>query len=178
MTEQNYTNNAALPDIDFSSINLQNPDTFLLKTLVFDNGSRHYAIRFNRTKIIQLRGDSSTGKTLFCSDLREQRTKIPDFPTILVIGSFNRESLGLLNDLNNLSYDLVVIDNADILLTPELDKAIFESLISANKTYWIIIGRKWFDCCSYSGCRGVLRSRKIRGNAYTFEIEYTDNLSD
>lgn len=175
---EKHVGDMLLEDIDFSGINFQDQDAFLLKSLVFENGSRHYDIKFNRTKIIQLRGDSSTGKTLFASDLREQGKKIPAFPSILVIGSFNREAIGLLNDLSDLPYDLVVIDNADILLTDRLDKAIFQSIISENKTYWIIIGRKWFDCCSYSGCRGVLRSKKTRGNAYTFEIEYTDNISD
>lgn len=175
---QNQTNDIAFEDIDFGSIDLQHQETFLLKSLVFENGRRHYDIKFNRTRIIQLRGDSSTGKTLFAMDLREQKRSIPDFSNVLVTGSFNSESLGLLRDLDNLPYDLVVIDNADILLDKQLDSAIFQSMISGSKTYWIIIGRKWFDCCSYSGCRGILRCRKLPRNIYRFEVEYTDTISD
>lgn len=175
---QDQSSNAAFEEIDLGSIDLGRKDAFRLKSLEFENGGRRYDMRFNRTRIAQLRGDSSTGKTLFATDLREQRKSIPAFPSILVIGSVNSEALDLLKDLDDLPYDLVVIDNADILLDKQLDRAISRSLLTSGRTYWIIIGRKWFDCCAYSGCRGILQSEKLRGNAYRFTIRYTDMLSD
>lgn len=175
---QNQSNHAAFEEIDLGSIDLGQQDKFLLKSLEFENGGRRYDIRFNRTRIMQLRGGSSTGKTLFAADLREQRKSIPAFPNILVVGSANSESLGLLKNLEDLPYDLVVIDNADILLDKQLDRAISRSLMTSSRTYWIIIGRKWFACCAYSGCRGILQSEKLRGNVYSFEIKYTDTISD
>ena len=168
-------NETILDDIDFNAIDLSAPDSYVLKPLVFENSGRCYEIHFNRTNILQLKGDSGTGKTLFASDLKEQRDNVPNFPRILVINYDNRELLELLTSLNDLPYDLVVIDNADIILTKELDTAIYHALLSTSRAYWIIIGRTWFDCCSYGGCRAILKSEKIRKKFY-FHVEYINNL--
>jgi len=149
---------------------------FALKDLVFKNGNRQYNIKFNRTHMLQLKGDSSTGKSLMAHDLREQRGKISNFPEILVIDVINRESIDFISMHKTSKYDLVVIDNADILITQEVDKIICKELLS-SKTYWIVIGRKWYNCCAYSGCRGILKSNHFR-NKHEFYIEYTDDITD
>lgn len=157
--------------------NMSNIDRFSLKDLKLKNGNREYNIIFNGVQIIQLKGDSSTGKSLLASDIKEQRGQIVNFPNILVIDEFNNELLKLLEPEQIPEYDLIVIDNADILVTTDLDTLICNELNRNFKTYWIIIGRKRYKCCTYELCRGILENRHFK-NKYTFSIKYTNYISD
>lgn len=148
-------------------IEFQSASPFILKTLHFQNDNREYLIEFNRVQVMQLMGDSAIGKSLFVSDLNEQ--KLGQQPhqeqqgqecKLLTITENNSEALELVKNPLEIDYDLVVIDNADILITEELDQAICEALFKPTKTYWIIIGRNWFNCCAYDGCRGTLVNKQ------------------
>ncbi len=50
----------------------------------------------------------------------------------------------------------VAVIKSRIVNINNIDKKIFNSILKGGKTYWIIIGRCWYDCCSYNGCRGIL----------------------
>ena len=69
---------------------------YRLKDLNFRNANREYTIEFNRQPILQLEGDSGTGKSLLAHDLKEQRGRIDNFPEILVIDAINYETLELI----------------------------------------------------------------------------------
>lgn len=149
---------------------------YRLKDLNFRNANREYTIEFNRQPILQLEGDSGTGKSLLAHDLKEQRGRIDNFPEILVIDAINYETLELIRLHRVDKYNLIVIDNADILIDKEIDRIICEMLTN-SRIYWIIMGRNWFNCCSYEGCRCVLESKHFR-NKHIFRTKYINTMLD
>lgn len=145
---------------------------YLLKDIEFFNENRCYKIEFNRTKILQIMGYSATGKSLMLHDIRDRINEIEGFPNILAIDTINyREAFELLKIQGSADYDLIVIDNADVLLDKEMDDLICKALVS-EKTYWIILGRTWFKCCAYMGCRAVMKHIK-ENRKYKFFVDYS-----
>lgn len=145
----------------------------MLKNLKFQNDNRVYDIAFNRIKVLQIKGDSSTGKSLLASDIKEQRDHDRQLGKVLVINIDNSDLLELVRQSSE-EYNYIVIDNADVILDEETDKIIWKKIIASTKTYWIILGRKFFNCTSYNGCNGILKQEKAEDKHY-FSIDYTTN---
>ena len=142
-----------------------------MKNLKFSHRNRRYDLAFNMAPVMQIRGDSGTGKSLMGSDLQAEKEIQKKLSNVLIVNFKTRELLKLLSN-NDKEYDFVVIDNADIILTPEYDNLIFEKIIQPTKTQWIILGRKSYNCVISAACRGVLVRQKI-ANTYYFTIDYT-----
>lgn len=121
------------------------------KTLRFRLGYRTYHLEFRGYRVLKLCGDSATGKSLFANDLNRYEGDLGQFGTnehVLVLSMWNRTSLSMLTDGAWKRYTLVVIDHADVLLTPQIEEIIKGSLLdSENDTYWVIIGRRFHSCC-------------------------------
>ena len=60
-------------------------------------------------------------QSLLAHDLKEQRGRIDNFPEILVIDAINYETLELIRLHRVDKYNLIVIDNADILIDKEIE---------------------------------------------------------
>ena len=150
----------------------------MLKNLQFKNDNRAYDIEFHHIKALQIKGESSTGKTLLANDLKEQRDHDKRLGRVLVITVETKELLNLITQQSEKEkeYNYVVIDNADILLDEETDRFIWEKIKANSKTYWIIIGRKFFVCTSYRGCQGILKREQLH-DGYRFTIDYETEIS-
>lgn len=134
---------------------------------------RNYNIEFNHLRILQIKGKASTGKSLFVSDFKEQMRVRKDLQNSLVINWKNPNDINLITD--NCKYDYVLIDNADVLMTEEISRNIEKNLEKNSDTYWIIIGRRDYDCILSIGCIGELCSI-IKGNKKYFYIDYNTGL--
>jgi len=99
--------------------------------------------------IIQIVGESATGKSLMCTDLRtQQRTDKWFRDNVLIIDESNLQFLEELDSYIK-RYPVIVIDNADELITAEIAAKITASLVDYDNdrmNKWILIGRKPFSC--------------------------------
>lgn len=134
---------------------------------------RTYKIEFNHLRILQITGNSETDKSLLVSDFLDQRCIRQDLSNSLVIDRMFPEGLKLITE--NCQYDYVIIDNADILVTEEIDKMIKENIKCNTKTYWIIIGRRVYDCVLSMGCIGELEETLVK-NKRIISINYSSGV--
>lgn len=141
-----------------------------MQNLRFLHINRRYDLEFNHFRVMQIWGDSGTGKSLLCSDFAKEQKLRSNISNSLVIDYFNSASLQLLK--GETEYRYVFVDNADLILTPEYDKLIKEKILSATKTYWIILGRKYYECVISSTCIGTLCSKTDEKGITTFTIDY------
>jgi hypothetical protein len=143
----------------------------------FSNANRFYDIRFNLLNLIQIVGEAATGKSLMCADLREVCRHDEWYKKHLyVIDVSNRQAMGYFDSCMR-DYEYIVIDNADVLLTLELQLKICDSLFSDDKktnNKWILIGRKLYVCAPIN-CVGVLAHKTADGNQY-YSIDYTQKF--
>lgn len=141
-----------------------------LRNLIFKNENRYYDLKFNQLRVMQIKGESGIGKSLFCSDLKIKKNIDTNFKNIVVFDFENSDMLNLVKDFS--LYDYVVFDNADLYLTDELCSIIESNILSDSKTHWIIIGRNSFSCVLSLGCIGVLE-RKTKGIKHYFCVNYS-----
>ena len=144
-----------------------------MRPLKFEIFNRSYNLEFNHIRIMQIKGESATGKSLMVSDFLKYRSSDEQYKNSLVINSEHPEGLDLITE--QCSYNYVIIDNADILLTDREIKLIQKNLWSANKTYWVIIGRNFYPCVLSNGSIGVLVEKKIN-NTFCYEMDYTQGV--
>lgn len=144
-----------------------------MKPLKFKIFNRSYNLEFNHIRIMQIKGESATGKSLMVSDFLKYRSSDEQYRNSLVINSEHPEGLALIKE--QCSYNYVIIDNADILLTDREIKLIQKNLWGFNKTYWIIIGRNFYPCVLSNGSIGVLVEKKIN-NIFCYEMDYTQGV--
>ena len=144
-----------------------------MKPLKFKIFNRVYNLEFNHIKIMQIKGESAIGKSLMVSDFLSYRGSDEQYKNSLVINSEHPEGLDLITE--QCSYDYVVIDNADILLTDREIKLIQKNLWGLNKTYWVLIGRNFYPCVLSNGSIGVLVEKKIN-NTFCYEMDYTQGV--
>ena len=146
--------------------------------LAFRYMDRVYGIDFAQSNLIQLIGNSGTGKSLFVSDVRENLVELSKtFGTINIVdykylayGTVKFEKL-----IEN-NPKLVIIDNADIILSKELDQKIaVYNVENVNKVYWIIIGRKSYKCRFYE--QSIREIKSIYNNKYSVYQIFADNES-
>ena len=137
--------------------------------LEFMYGKRKYVLNFNVFPVIQIVGESATGKSLLCSDLENHifESKRKD---AFVIDIFDLEGLDAARAFNlSEKHKYIVIDNADLIITEELQMLISDS-IDARKNFWVLMGRNDFWCVDPK-CVGVLRKRREAGIA-VFDVVY------
>ena len=144
-----------------------------MKALRLSNMGRTYKIEFNHLRILQITGNSETDKSLLVSDFLDQRCIRQDLSNSLVIDRMFPEGLKLITE--DCQYDYVIIDNADILVTEEIDKMIKENIKCNTKTYWIIIGRRVYDCVLSTGCIGELEETLVK-NKRIISINYSSGV--
>lgn len=144
-----------------------------MRPLKFEIFNRSYNLEFNHIRIMQIKGESATGKSLMVSDFLKYRSSDEQYRNSLVINSEHPEGLALIKE--QCSYNYVIIDNADILLTDREIKLIQKNLWGFNKTYWIIIGRNFYPCVLSNGSIGVLVEKKIN-NIFCYEMDYTQGV--
>ena len=144
-----------------------------MRPLKFKIFNRSYNLGFNHIRIMQIKGESATGKSLMVSDFLSYRGSDEQYRNSLVINSEHPEGLALIKE--QCSYNYVIIDNADILLTDREIKLIQKNLWGANKTYWVIIGRNFYPCVLSNGSIGVLVEKKIN-NTFCYEMDYTQGV--
>lgn len=144
-----------------------------MKPLKFKIFNRSYNLKFNHIRIMQIKGESAIGKSLMVSDFLSYRGSDEQYKNSLVINSEHPEGLALIKE--QCSYNYVIIDNADILLTDREIKLIQKNLWGFNKTYWIIIGRNFYPCVLSNGSIGVLVEKKIN-NIFCYEMDYTQGV--
>lgn len=139
-----------------------------LKQLKFRIGYRSYILEFRGYRVLKLCGDSATGKSLFASDLNKYEGDLGQFGTnehVLVLSMRNRAALSMITDGAWKRYTLVVIDNADVLLTPQIEEIIKGSILDPeNDTYWVIIGRKFHSCCPTGLSSATLKMEVDKAN--------------
>ena len=142
-----------------------------LKDLSFKNANRYYNLKFNHLRIMQIKGESGVGKSLFCSDLSVKKSIDADFSNILIFDYKNKDMLPFIKDFS--SYDYVVLDNADLYMTERLGRVIEKDLLAVDsKTHWIIIGRDYYPCVLSLGSVGVLVREEKDGNYY-YSVDYS-----
>ena len=107
----------------------------------FDYDNRHYSLEFN-SMVIQVMGESAIGKSLMYQDLQAYINANPELGLendFLFVNAQNKKEY---TDVKRLrGYKYVVIDNADIVLTPDIDREIIESQ-KDSRNYWVLIGRE------------------------------------
>lgn len=97
-----------------------------------------YNIEFDlqfRDNLTLIAGDSGKGKTLMFKGL-QARSLLKDSNIICV--DINRQNLGELKAIRDVSGKLIVIDNADIMLD-DIDR--YTITLNKNKNQYIILGR-------------------------------------
>ena len=124
-----------------------------MRVFTLENGNRRYEIAFHRYNIVQICGLSATGKSLFFSDFVEQQLTTDKYNNCLLINFRTADRLEKL--WTDHVYDMVVIDDADALITPELDEHI-RNRVHTDPTLWIILGRPAFSCVPAFSCRTPL----------------------
>ena len=119
--------------------------------------------------IIQIIGRSGSGKSLLCNDLQAyiivSRRNDIYITNIIDTKELRLEDTVLLTE----KYKYIVIDNADLLITEQIQELISDS-IDEKKNYWIIMGRKDYWCVNIK-CVGELIERREDRHSL-FEIVY------
>lgn len=141
-----------------------------LKDIKFTYKNRRYNLHFNNLPIIQVKGEGTTGRSMFFSDFESVSRVDKRYKNNLLINFKNSDMASLITF--PCSYDFVVIDNADIILNDELCEIIEKNLFDNPKTHWVIIGRDYFPCVLSMKCIGNLRVEK-KGDVFCFSIDYT-----
>ena len=141
-----------------------------MESLVFSYANRHYYLQFNFLPIIQLKGYTASGKSLFVHDFGRIRKNHANFKNSLIVNSRHPEGLQL---IKHHKYDYVIIDNADILITPDLDAYIFYQVVSGESTKYIIIGRRNYSCVATLSGVGALRCQQNEETGeFYFSVDY------
>lgn len=127
--------------------------------LQFKYEDRKYNLRFNRVPVMQIVGDSPSGKSLMCHDIRELQATTNECDNILVLDERNIKeqpwtNTGEISDAVQKQYKYIVIDNADVILNMHLQLII----MSNPDIHWIIIGRNEFMCVPGLICKCVLKN--------------------
>lgn len=100
--------------------------------LQFKYEDRKYNLRFNRVPVMQIVGDSASGKSLMCHDIRELQATTNECDNILVLDERNIKeqpwtNTGEISDAVQKQYKYIVIDNADIILNMQLQLIIMSN---------------------------------------------------
>lgn len=136
------------------------------KAIVFHADNRYYRLdfKFHDLNIIQIVGDSSTGKSLLCSDFRRQQGIDPNLANSLVVNVDSH--IDLLLNLEHTQHNIVIIDSASLLVTPKVDEFIRKDVLSKSPTRWVLMGRTYFDCAISNLCRGELQHTQKGNNVF------------
>ena len=135
----------------------------------FDFDNRHYDLNL-KSMAVQIVGESAIGKSLMFQDLQAYINKHPELNLdahFLFVNAQNR--VHYTDVLLFRKYQGVIIDNADIVITPAIDEEIISSQKSGN-TQWIIIGREPRGSIITNSV-GTLVHTLNEGN-YHFSIDY------
>jgi hypothetical protein len=119
---------------------------------------------------MQMGGKSASGKSLLCNDLRKY-IFCEDIDNIKVVNVFDFKKIPI-NYLNDWvqNYDYIVIDNADILVTEEIQYIISDS-VNKRKNFWILMGRNDLWCVNFK-CVGELHETILEDGIYKFDVIY------
>ncbi|MEG1723772.1 MAG: hypothetical protein RR313_00120 [Anaerovoracaceae bacterium] len=148
-------------------------DVDLLQPINFTYLNRTYYLDFNHLRIMQIKGESTVGKSLFVSDFDKQKDIDTTFANSLVINFFKKDLLNLITE--DCNYDFVIIDNADIILDDFTIEKIKRNLWNNGKTHWVIIGQNFYSCVLSLGCVGEL-IRERRNDKFYFRITYSTGI--
>lgn len=140
--------------------------------LSFKLDNRAYSLKFNGSRVIQIVGDAATGKSLMCHDMREYSNIDKNFSDNVLVIDIEDEKLISVEKMRN--YRFVVIDNADLLITPEIDDEIAQSQREAKPRFWIIIGRDERGTISGNSIGSLVR--KEVGGKYQFSMDYNKKI--
>ena len=135
-------------------------------TLDFNYDNRHYSISF-MSKAIQIVGEAAAGKSLMFQDLRYFANKSPSLQgQYLFVNHANHQE----TDINRMTlYKFVVIDNADIILTPEIERLIIQSQLE-EETQWVLLGRSPLGCIITNSVGKLICEE--RDGQYYFYVDY------
>ena len=113
-----------------------------MKPLEFSYKDRSYYLRFNKFNIIFIVG--GVCKTLMCEDLKEVCKRDKSFSNVCVLDIYDSDKvLSVLQSKESYDrYSIFVINNADILVTPEVNNIIN----SRRDRFWVLIGRRLPNC--------------------------------
>lgn len=147
----------------------------------FAFGNRVYQIDYHFYNIVQLVGDSASGKSLLYSDFLsiqkiDEETNEHKYTNCLLINKDSKDRLSKL--FTGHVYDIVIINNADLIITPEIDMLIFEQVVS-RPTKWIIIGRRNYRCVPSPVCiseLGRFEEKRDGKTQYVFKTTYEGML--
>jgi hypothetical protein len=140
--------------------------------LDFSYDKRHYSLKFNAMRILRITGESAVGKSLMCSDaLRRRVDKHGKKIRVVRSGDADLFTSSAVDTLVAQEYKYFIVDNADILLTPELEAKILDSLRQKNDVYWVLLGRKPRGFVSHN-CVGVLK-RDVKNGQHYFSVDYS-----
>lgn len=116
--------------------------------IMFQNLNRVYGLEFGDDNVIQIRGNSGAGKTLLAQDILKAYKMSPNSYEKLIVFNYSSLSNGkiTLKSILKLSPKIVVIDNADLILSNKLDLEIAEYNLEHKNIYWILIGRRISKC--------------------------------
>lgn len=130
-----------------------------LTSLTFTGPIRKYDIRFRRGTTLLLRGNSAAGKSLMCYEIFHSKGVEKHLDSVFVIDAEQAYGLDLCelfaNEALYAKYSMFVIDNSDILITPEVAAVIREHL----DRHWIFIGRRVPECLMDISCIGELEEQ-------------------
>lgn len=123
---------------------------YRLKALKFQYGNTMFILEFRKVPLLQISGESGSGKSLLAERLSKAVEEIEHFGSRedwLIISAAHREGLKELRSGSYKDYRLIVIDNADVLIDDEIQDIIYRDVSDSElKTYWIILGRRNFGC--------------------------------
>jgi hypothetical protein len=134
--------------------------------LKFNYDNRHYTLDFN-SRVIQIAGDSAAGKSLMYQDLQHCMNRDAKFGSKVLLININSNKD--LTAEQRKPYKYIVIDNADLIITPEIDEEIIESQ-KEGRNYWIIFGREPRGSVIGNSI-GVL-TRTMQDGQYYFKMDY------
>ena len=133
--------------------------------LQFSHEGRNYSLKFNKFNTMFILGDIAVGKSLMCQDLKDFIDYSKSLSNVCVLDIYDKNYLTTLKSHESyFKYDVFVIDNADILVTPEVNNIIN----SHRDKFWVMIGRRLPDCVlsADSVCKLVEKRTKC------FEVDY------
>lgn len=114
---------------------------------------------FTYYNIVQINGNSGSGKSLFFSDFQALQRVSKDYQNCLLINEYTQDRVEKL--FSNHVYDVVVIDNADLIITRELDFHISDEVLAHKPTLWVILGRRSFYCVPCNACISPMESIEL-----------------